>query len=146
MSFYKRSNVHLAILNSHVRQYSLQNKRDIKQNQKLSSPVNKSVQCPGSSAQSPESSVQSSASRVQRSASRVQRLTLASRVQEFQYVVFLLDIIKVYNEKVMSCYFVLLIVTFTNSYPLNSFVGKLRSSQRKLSHQYRCNMQLKGAK
>ena len=43
---------------SHVRTYSVQNKHDIKQNQKLGSPVNKSVHRTETTVQSPASRVQ----------------------------------------------------------------------------------------
>ena len=54
---------------------------------------------------------------------------------------FFLDIIKVYDEKVISFYFVFLIVTYINTHPLNLSIGEFRSSRRKLSYQYRlmCN-------
>ena len=66
---------------SHVSTYSLRHKRDIKQNQKLVSPVNKSIHRPEPSIQSqhPEPRVQSPASRVQHPQPSVQ--SPASRVQ-----------------------------------------------------------------
>ena len=60
---------------SHVRTYSLQNTRDIKQNQKLGTPVNVSVHQPEPSIHSPASKVQSLKSRVQRPESRVQQIS-----------------------------------------------------------------------
>ena len=49
---------------------------------------------------------------------------------------FLLDIIKVYDEKVTSFCFVFLNVTYINSHPVNPFSGKFLSSRRKPSYQY----------
>ena len=78
---------------SHVRTYSLQNTRDIKQNQELGTPVNKSVHqpkpsvdSPASEAQRPGFSVHNAASSVQRPEYRIQFpessvQSLASRVQ-----------------------------------------------------------------
>ena len=54
------------------------------------------VQLPEFSVQGSESNVQSSASRVQRPESRVQRPTLASRVKEFRYALFIQFVLLLY--------------------------------------------------
>ena len=54
------------------------------------------AQLPEFSVQGSESNVQSSASRVQRPESRVQRPTLASRVKEFRYALFIQFVLLLY--------------------------------------------------